>query len=295
MSAFEKSVTARFFCSENTNMGTVRLCSKMKEKCMGNDDENTALEIPINFLTPSGNASVQRSFSEKSIANWPAFLIGQPGHPVRVLLIEDDPQMRKVISCDLLADARTDLVAQGSSVHEGRRLILRHKFDVMLIDLKLGNGNGFELIEYMKTVHPLAEAIVISTMEDEQHALHAFELGATGYLVKNSWFGNFPQAVLQVVNGGASITPNLARRLLQKLALSQDNAHCKANAPRELLSSREKEVLKMVASGYTSNEIGTRLMISSQTVNTHIKNIYGKMHVRNRAQAATAAAQRGLL
>jgi len=148
----------------------------------------------------------------------------------------------------------------------------------------------------MKSVRPGAEAVVISGMEDEQHALHAFELGATGYLLKNSWFGNFPQAVLQVVNGGASITPNLARRLLLKL----DHTHGDAQAitvsgKPDKLSDREKEVLKMVASGYTSAEIGIRLTISCQTVNSHVKNIYRKLQVRTRAQAVSFAGARGLL
>ncbi|MGV8804216.1 MAG: LuxR C-terminal-related transcriptional regulator [Polaromonas sp.] len=227
---------------------------------------------------------------------WPDFLTGQPEQPVRVLLIDDDPHMSRVIAHELLADLRINLLGQAGNVKEGRRLISQNEFDVMLVDLNLGDGTGFDLIEYMKTVRPMAEAVVISAMEDEQHALHAFELGATGYLVKNSWFGNFPQAVLQVVNGGASITPNLARRLLHKFDHPQ--AHHNSQAPesrsKDKLSEREKEVLKLVASGYTSTEIGSRLAISGQTVNTHIKNMYRKLNVRTRAQAVSFAATRGL-
>ncbi|MDB5778515.1 MAG: two component transcriptional regulator, LuxR family [Polaromonas sp.] len=226
---------------------------------------------------------------------WPGFLTGQAEQPVRVLLIDDDPHMSRVIAHELLADLRINLLGQGSSVKEGRRLISQNEFDVMLVDLNLGDGTGFALIEYMKTIRPMAEAIVISAMEDEQHALHAFELGATGYLVKNSWFGNFPQAVLQVVNGGASITPNLARRLLNKFEQPQTNTQAlQESKNKEKLSEREKQVLKLVASGYTSTEIGTRLIISAQTVNTHIKNIYRKLNVRTRAQAVSFAASRGL-
>ena len=149
----------------------------------------------------------------------------------------------------------------------------------------------------MKTIRPLAEAVVISAMEDEQHALKAFELGATGYLVKNSWFGNFSQAVLQVVNGGAYITPKLARRLLNKLEqpFSGSNRMVGSNPMKDKLSDREKEVLKLVAAGYTSQEIGSHLMISFQTVNTHIKNMYRKLQVRSRAQAVNSAAHLGLL
>lgn len=226
---------------------------------------------------------------------WPPFLVGQIARPVRVVLIDDDANIRHVISSELMADRRCDLVGQGASMREGRRLISTTEFDVMLVDLNLGDGNGFELIEHLKTVRPMSEAIVISAMEDEQHALHAFELGATGYLVKNSWFGNFSQAVLQVVNGGASITPNLARRLLHRLEHSQGEVSARAEPHKKGLSEREHAVLKMVAAGYTSAEIGLRLSISGLTVNTHIKNIYRKLQVKTRAHAVSSALQRGLL
>ena len=230
---------------------------------------------------------------EGPASTWPNFLNGQPGQPIRVLLVDDDPHIRQVISQELLSDRRTDVVGQASSMREGRRLISQLEFDVMLVDLNLGDGTGFDLIDHMKTVRPMAEAVVISTLEDEEHALRAFTLGATGYFVKNTWFGNFPEAVLQVANGGASITPHLARRLLHKLQHGSDFGHPCHEASKRL-SDREKEVLKMVAAGYTSNEIGVRLSVSSQTVNSHIKNIYRKLHVRSRAQAVSYAAHRGL-
>lgn len=228
---------------------------------------------------------------------WPGFLRGQAEQPVRVLLIEDDPQMSRVITNELLADLRINLLGQGSTVRQGRRLISKNEFDVLLVDLNLGDGTGFELIEYMKKMRPTAEAVVISALADEDDALHAFELGATGYLVKNSWFGNFPHAVLQVVNGGASITPSVARRLLSKFVPS-DGGHAShvshENERKAKLSEREKHVLHLVASGHTSPEIGLRLCISGHTVNTHIKNIYNKLNVRTRAQAVSFATSRGL-
>jgi len=184
---------------------------------------------------------------------WPHFLTGQAEQPIRVVLVDDDAHMRRVIAQELLADARIHLVGQAGSLREGRRL----------------------------------------------PALRAFELGATGYLIKNSWFGNFPQAVLQVVNGGASITPNLARRLLKRLdagaARGAPPPGLNKGAGGEKLSEREREILRLVASGYTSCEIGKRLGISDQTVNTHIKNMYRKLQVRTRAQAVSLASQWGLL
>ena len=226
---------------------------------------------------------------------WPGFLTGQTDKPVRVLLIDDDANMRRVIAHELLADLRIDLVGQGSSVKEGRRLINEQAFDVMLVDLNLGDGTGFSLIEYTKVLRPLAEAVVISAMQDEQHALHAFGLGATGYLVKNSWFGNFPQAVLQVVNGGASITPGMARRLLGKFESAAAAAPHQPMPSKEVLSAREKEVLRLVADGHGSKAIGAYLSISQETVNTHIKNLYRKLKVSTRAQAVGLATSQCLM
>ena len=246
-------------------------------------------------LQPAGVGYAALMAQSATAQSWPPFLVGQIARPVRVLLVDDDANIRHVISSELMADLRCDLVGQGGSMREGRRLISNCEFDVLLVDLNLGDGNGFELIEHLKTIRPMAEAIVISAMEDEQHALHAFELGATGYLVKNSWFGNFSQAVLQVVNGGASITPNLARRLLHRLDHTKDESSHRAETHKKGLSEREHAVLKMVAVGYTSTEIGLRLCISGLTVNTHIKNIYRKLQVRTRAHAVSSALQRGLL
>ena len=254
----------------------------------------------LQFLTnstlhPASPALAPNSRLPRLPCLWPGFLVGQVEKPVRVLIVDDDAHMSRVIANELLADLRIDLLGQGASLREGRRLIRQYPFDVLLVDLNLRDGTGFSLIEEMKLLRPAAEAIVISTLEDEQHALHAFELGATGYLVKNSWFGNFAQAVLQVVNGGASITPNLARRLLGKFESVAHPGRLQQSKGREPLSPREKDVLKLVASGNTSNAIGVRLTISAQTVNTHIKNIYRKLDVRSRAQAVSSAASQGFL
>ena len=255
-------------------------------------------------VTPAADALTPVVFgSYRSMAAalpWPDFMIGQPEQPVRVLLIDDDPHIRRVIAQELLADPRVMLVGQANSLREGKRLVAQHAFEVMLIDLNLGDGTGFQLIEYMKSIRPVAEAVVVSAMEDEDHAIHAFELGATGYLIKNSWFGNFAQAVLQVVNGGASVTPNLARRLLRRIDQGAPSHRsgtlgARAQLNPEKLSNREREILRLVAIGHTSGEIGTRLGISAQTVNSHIKNVYRKLHVRTRAQAVTLASTYGIL
>lgn len=248
------------------------------------------------------------SYHTSPASLWPDFLLGQASHPLRVILVDSDARMRTVIGQELNLDSRMSLVASASNLREGRHIIAQFEFDVLLFDFNLGDGMGFELIKHMKAHRPSAEAIVMSVMDDEQHAIKAFELGATGYLVKNSWFGNFAQAVLQVANGGAFISPNLARRLLQKMATVH---HTELHAmPTQgvlrmqgvrgvqgagVLSIREKEILELVASGYNSPEIASHICISIQTVTTHMKNIYRKLQVHSRAHAVMQAKNQGLL
>ena len=253
---------------------------------------------PDSLAFDEGNLMLRPQSVELSSASlWPDFLVGQPDRPVRVLVVDDDVHLRMVIAQEVMNDRRTMVVGQAGSVREAKKVIRQQDFDVMLLDLNLGDGDGLELIDVMKSMRPHADAIVISVVETEDQVVRAFELGATGYLIKNSWFGNYPQAVLQVANGGASITPTLARRLLQRFdkrvpAPVPDGEE--GSSALDRLSMREREVLRLVSSGHTSAEIGTKLEISAMTVNTHIKNIYRKLQVRTRAQAVRFASLRGL-
>ncbi|QFZ87706.1 response regulator [Variovorax paradoxus] len=232
---------------------------------------------------------------------WPDFLTGQEKSPVRVLLIDDDEYMRRVIAQELLSDLRIQLEGQADSIREGRKLLATHAFDVLMVDLRLSDGMGFELIAEARRQHGNGEIIVISALEDDAHVLRAFELGATGYLLKNAWLQSFADAVLHVVNGGAVITPRLARRLLHRLnhqprEQQQQQPFGGASPPHgATLTPRESQVLRHVASGCVSAEIGARLGITGQTVNVHIKSIYKKLHVHSRAQAVNFAVHTGLI
>ena len=248
--------------------------------------------------------SGQFSYVSNPDVLWPDFLIGQSSQPLRVILVDGDARMCSVVKQELNLDSRITLVGTAGNVREGKQLISKNSFDVMLVDAHLGDGLGLELIAYMKTHRPIAEAVVISVIDDEHQAVKAFQQGAAGYLVKNSWFGNFSQAVLQVANGGAFISPNVARRLLQKLA---DVHHTELKRPYspyargtqepggKLLSTREAEILTLIAHGFSSQEVASKISISEQTVTTHMKNIYRKLNVHTRSQAVASAKNQGLL
>jgi DNA-binding NarL/FixJ family response regulator len=227
---------------------------------------------------------------------WPIFLAGQADKPIRVLLIDEDAGARRAITHELATDARVRIVGEAGSLGEGKRLLAQHEFDVLIIDVRLDGGKGFELVESAKLHCSSAEIIVHSTLDDEAHVRRAFAAGASGYLVKNSWFRNFAQAVLQVVNGGAAVSPDVIRRMLVRLAQPFAPAQPDGDgAQRKALSAREREVLQLVAEGRVSQDIARQLSISGQTVNTHMKNICHKLQTRTRAQAVIAATSQGLL
>lgn len=259
---------------------------------------------PPSLTDSADRALVRSSFCPSFVSGraaatlWPRLQSVAAPQPVRVLLLDDDTHMRQVIAQELLADLRCELVAKGSSTTDGRRLIEQQAFDVLLVDLSVKNGDGLALVTQARARQPSAEVVVISNHEDEPQALQAFQRGARGYLVKTSWFSSFPQAVWQVANGGASMTPGLVRRLLERLnqleQVPQPQAAWPA-LPGETLSNREIEVLRLAAEGLPAAAMGVRLQISVQTVNTHFKNIYRKLKVSRRAQALTAAVQAGLI
>lgn len=236
---------------------------------------------------------------------WPHYLLGQTHAPLRVILIDGDVHASSTIKQELNHDERINLVATANNARQAKKLIANSEFDVMLVDSHLSNGEGLELISFMKQSRPTAEAVVISKQDDEALAVQAFALGAAGYLVKNTWFGSFSQAILQVANGGAFISPKVARQLLTRLthgsnaALAMSNGRLSSldydDAPNKKLSQRELEILQLVAVGNSSANISTKTSISVQTVATHIKNAYRKLNVHTRLQAVASAKSLGLI
>ncbi|MCJ0763069.1 LuxR C-terminal-related transcriptional regulator [Variovorax terrae] len=214
---------------------------------------------------------------------------------MRVILVDADPCMRRTIIQELLADHRIRVVGEADSLATGRRLVTQADFDVLILDVRLGDGYGLELIKAAKKHRGTIEVIVLSALDDESQILQAFESGASGYLVKNSWFRDMAQSVLQVVNGGAAISPDLARRVLLK-RLSEDlpKAAPAYDPIEDVLSARERQVLKLVAAGQVNQDIASTLSISNETVSAHIKSIFRKLNVHTRAQAVNFVARQNL-
>lgn len=167
--------------------------------------------------------------------------------------------------------------------------------DVLLLDLGLPDGSGLDLIEEFSERG--VRVIVFSVLGDEQSVLAAIERGAAGYLLKDTAAEQMREAIAQVLDGGAPLTPAVAGHLLRKMRRSDAvvPADNKADDPLMNLTAREREVLMALARGFSYDETATMLEISKHTVNHHIKQIYAKLAVTSRSQAVFEAVQAGWL
>ena len=216
----------------------------------------------------------------------------------RLYLIEDDPSILHFVQQTLLLRPHWRLLGQAGSLAEARRHALTAEANVFLVDLGLPDGRGEEALRLLARHQPDAELLVFTVFGEESRLVGALEAGATGYVLKGCTSEELIAAIEQIRDGGAPISPLLARLLLKQFRAVRDSLpELAPDDPVEavLLSDRETEVLKLVAKGYVNKEIAQKLFISPATVSTHIKNLYRKLSVHSRVQVVRAAQERGLL
>ena len=216
-----------------------------------------------------------------------------------VLIVEDEPEFRMRFKQIVESEPTLELVGVAANKREAQELIDRSKFDVMLIDLGLPDGNGTDLIRQVSAKRPDVDIMVVTVFGDEQHVVSAIEAGATGYILKDSTAADVVSCIRLLRAGGSPVSPVVARSVLRAIRNRMGGA---GGAPRpggspdnNPLSARETEILQLLAKGMSFNEIGEILGISPHTVTAHIKKIYRKLAVHSRGEAVYEATQMGLL
>lgn len=199
---------------------------------------------------------------------------------IRVSIVEDDAPTREILAGWLTRAEGFQFVSEFGSAEEGLAGLPGQKPDVVLMDIKLPGMNGVECIRQLKPQLPQTQFVMYTVYEDSNHIFNALQAGATGYLLKQSAHDELLAALKYVHAGGSPMTSYIARRVAQ----------CFSNHPALIeadddLSPREREVIGMLARGFLYKEIATALNISVRTVDTYIRRIYEKLHVRSRAQA----------
>lgn len=228
-----------------------------------------------------------------------------PDHLIRVLVVEDEPAARERLCAAVQGDVRLSLVGEADRIETARRWLVdnRHRVDVLLLDLGLPDGTGLELISECRQLRPGVNIMVMTMFSDERHVFSALERGAAGYLLKSTQPEAIADLVVELNAGGSPITPTVARLVLKRMTMG-GNAGIRSNEPatvgpstslEEPLSAREMNVLNQIAVGYSTNEIASRLNISTHTVTTHIRNVYQKLQVHSRSEAVFEGHRHGLL
>lgn len=219
--------------------------------------------------------------------------------PVTVALVEDEPGVLEYLVKVIEANRQLRLVHACSTAIEMMRWLARNPVDVLLVDLGLPDRPGIEVIALCRSLQPACEIMVLSIFGDAAHMVQAFEAGARGYLLKDGTEDELATHVLQLHAGGSPMSPIIASQLLTRWQESSRMRGAVAAPPSgrtiDSLSPRELEVLQLVARGCTYQETGTHLGITVTTVQAHVRNIYGKLDVHNKAEALFEARQLGLL
>jgi len=208
----------------------------------------------------------------------------QPDHspPLRLLIVDDHPMMREGLAMVLQASGGMEVVGQAGDGSEAIRLFAELEPDVTLMDLQMPGLNGVDAIAAIRKRSPKAPIIVLTTYSGDVQILRALKAGASGFLLKNSVRKELLEAIRVVLSGHRYLPANVATELA-------------VHAIDEPLTSREMEILRLIAEGHANKQIARKIGVAEETVKAHLKNIFAKLDVADRTHAVTLAARRGII
>lgn len=212
---------------------------------------------------------------------------------IRVFLVEDHAIVREGISSLLALSEDIAVVGAVGSAEEALPEIPVAMPDVLLLDVKLPNLNGVELIRRLQGLGRLPPTLILTTFEDDELLFEGLKAGARGYMLKDISLEQLLEGIREIARGGSYVKPAVTERILQ--AARKNEAASLTAPPLGLLTEREREVLRLLASGYSNREIARALVVSTGTVKNHVSSILGKLGVRDRTRAVLTGLQSGLL
>ncbi|BCU78593.1 response regulator transcription factor [Luteolibacter sp. LG18] len=197
-----------------------------------------------------------------------------------VVVVEDDIRLRHHLI--KLLDGPEDItcLCAVSSAEEALEKIPAYRPDVVLMDINLPGISGIDCIRELKKKMPRLEVVMLTAYEEEDNIFRALKEGASGYLLKSSTPEDIYNAIRDVYSGGAPFSSHIARKVAQYFRVERT-----IEDENEKLTAREKEVLRLLASGYIYKEVADQLEISLETVRTYVKRICLKLHVRSKVEA----------
>lgn len=209
-----------------------------------------------------------------------------------ILLLEDLPEIRAWLKALVTQVFPTAQISESARVHDAIALVQAVQFDLALIDLGLPDGSGRDVVEKLRELQPDAQSVVVTIHDDDEHLFPALQAGAYGYILKEQPRELITEQLQRISQGEPPLSPSIARRVISHFA---QQAKPQADLmPHVSLTERESEVLLRVAKGFTLPEIGVQLNLSRHTIADYVKQIYRKLNVSSRAEAALEAQRLGL-
>src|SRR3954454_14456494 len=205
---------------------------------------------------------------------------------IRVLVVDDHPVVRNGLILSLRDEPGIEEVGDADDGLEAVRRILEQRPDVVLLDLRLPQLSGIEVMRQGRAQLPQVRFLVLTTYDTDEYIAPALAAGAQGYLLKDATPDELARAVRSLMQGGAALEPGVSARLLERMSEGERG---------EELSGRELEVLRLLVAGASNKSIASQLTLSENTIKSHISHIFDKLDVQSRAEAVAVALQRGLV
>lgn len=214
---------------------------------------------------------------------------------IRVMIADDHQVVREGLSAILNAREDIQVVGEAKDGLEAVEKARALKPDIILMDISMPRMNGVEATRRIKLEQPRIGIVVLTMYEDEEYIFDLVKAGATGYMLKNSDSSQIIKAIRSTYQGESLLQPSVATKILSEFSHLTRQPTGKSPRSAQELTGREIEIIRLVAEGKTNKEIANLLHISEKTVKNHVRNIFHKLNVGDRTQAAIYAIKKGLI
>ncbi|HYF32430.1 MAG TPA: response regulator transcription factor [Chitinophagaceae bacterium] len=203
---------------------------------------------------------------------------------IKLMLYEDNPQLREGLTMLLNGSEGLEVVASFKNCNNVEEEVQTYQPDVILMDIDMPGTNGIEGLKRLRKVNTHAKVLMLTVFDDNKNVFEAIRSGANGYLLKKTPPARLIEYISEANSGGAPMTSSIATQVLKMF--SDMNAQ---QGEDYHLSEREKQVLQLLVNGYSYKMIATEMFIAIDTVRSHIKKIYEKLHVNSKSEAVAKA------
>lgn len=210
-----------------------------------------------------------------------------PKSTLRLVLVDDSEVVRTGLRTLLASEKSIEIVGEAGNVASGVETCARLKPDLVLLDIRLPDGTGFDACRQILSRAPATRVLILTSVADDKLVENAIRAGAHGYLLKEIDRRGLVQAIRDVAGGKSVLDPNVTARVMEFMKSGRDEDNVLAS-----LSPQENRVLALIAEGCTNKEVGVKLGLSEKTVKNYLSTVFEKLHVSRRAEAAVIFAQR---